>query len=201
MVVEVDKECEIKFNLLVSGANVEFSVVDENIAIVNNNLVVGKKVGVTLLNATLTYGESSFSAFAQVKVVENNDANNQDKDDNQDDNNPDGNGDKVPGISDEPGIVVKSLYYKITPINNCKYEDSTLYIGETSSFILDFYINLDQTIAFDYNEINIIVPEGIKIERELNHYLITAQNDGFIYIVFPEKGYNVTINFELIKNM
>jgi len=199
-IIFVGEESEIQYSLLVSNAKVEFSTSDEDIAIVNNNLIVAKKVGVTLLNAIVTYADSSFTAFSQIKVIEKNNDNSSNNDDKDDDKDPDGSGDKVPGVSDDPGIVIKRLYHKITPIQNCKYENSTLYINETACFVLELYINLAQTILFDYKEVDIIVPDGVKVERELNSYILSAKNDGFIYLVFTEKGYNITINFELIKN-
>ncbi len=197
IVVEVDNECAIKYNLSVNNATVKFSITDENIAVVNNNLVIAKKVGVTLLNATVIYGESSFAAFAQIKVIEKE---NNDNTNSNNDNNESGNGEIIPGLSDEPDIVIKSLYYTITPVQNCKFENEILYIDKNAIFVLELFVNMAKTIPFNYKEINIIVPEGVKLERELNNYMLSAESNGFIYLTFPENGYNLTVNFELIGN-
>ena len=167
---------QIKYQLRVDNATVEFSVTDESIAkISTDNNVEGVSEGVTYLKAEVIAKSLSYSAIAQIRVLEDGS--------NSEDDNP-----------NQPPVELHQLQIEILPIHNCEYVTAKISMkNNIACFSVELYSSSSKEEQLQYNRYQIVCSEGVSVEREFNWFLIKATKDGGFFIYFEEYNYAIYI--------
>lgn len=169
MVLLEGESQQVDFSV-VEHATVEFSVVDNTYAfLTNNSIVTAIKEGVTFLKAKVTYNGNTYNSISQIKVVKKNATENK-----------------------------SQIFYKFADMHNCFYSADVLQVKDVAVFSLILSYDQNFSSPLEYSCV-MQITSNIKLTRELNIFVIEADGQGEVCLLFENLNFSLKFYVQLIK--
>ena len=168
----VGQTTSIVYETNMPEAKFSFIVADPQIASITENNITALKEGTTILRATASFDGQVCYASSTITVTSN------------------------------PAPTPSNYNFSIEPENNCTYDNGILFlISEMASFKL-VITDINNQI-YDYSSVNVKIDcsENINITKEIEYFIISASNEGFIKFDIDEIGLVFSIPIKISQKI